>query len=128
VASPVAGRIPATCAAIGKAILAYNDSLVDQIIADGLKRRTRHSVTESSALRAALAEVRRLDFATELEESRAGLACVASPIVVDGVVRSAISLTMPVTEFAPTSLGPTVRSVVGRLSQVLSSRSVSHNL
>jgi len=121
VASPVAGRIPATCAAIGKAILAYDDALVDELIADGLERRTRHSVIEPTSLRAALAEVRRTGVATELEEARVGLACVASPIVVDGAVRAAISLTMPVQEFSPLSLGPTVRNTVARLSRELSS-------
>ncbi len=122
VASPVAGRIPATCAAIGKAILAHDDALVDEVVADGLERRTRHSVIEPTALRAALAEVRRSGVATELEEARMGLACVASPIIVDGTVRAAISLTMPVQEFSPLSLGPTVKHTVARLSRELSSK------
>jgi DNA-binding IclR family transcriptional regulator len=121
VASPVAGRIPATCAAIGKAILAYDEALVHDVIARGLERRTRHSVMEPSILRAALVDVRRTGVATELEEARMGLACVASPIIVDGTVRAAISLTMPVQEFAPLSLGPTVKSTVARLSRELSS-------
>ena len=124
VASPVAGRIPANCAAIGKAILAYDEALIDQVIAGGLERRTRHSVIAPSTLRAALADVRRSGIATELEEARMGLACIASPIIVDGDVRAAISLTMPVQEFAPLSLGPTVRNTVARLSRELSSKSV----
>jgi DNA-binding IclR family transcriptional regulator len=121
VASPVAGRIPATCAAIGKAILAYNDQLVDDVIANGLQRRTRHSVSDPTLLRSALADVRRTGIASELEEARIGLACVASPIIIDGSVHAAISLTMPVTAFSPMSLGPTVKSMVAKLSKELSS-------
>jgi DNA-binding IclR family transcriptional regulator len=81
-------------------------------------------VIDPSTLRAALADVRRSGIATELEEARMGLACIASPIIVDGDVRAAISLTMPVQEFAPLSLGPTVRNTVARLSRELSSKSV----
>ena len=121
VASPVAGRIPATCAAIGKAILAYNDELVDDVVAHGLQRRTRHSVSDPVVLRSALAEVRRTGIASELDEARVGLACVASPIIVDGSVHAAISLTMPVAAFSPLSLGPMVKSTVAKLSKEMSS-------
>jgi DNA-binding IclR family transcriptional regulator len=121
VASPVAGRIPANCAAIGKAILANNETLVDDMIARGLERRTRNSMVEPSTLRAELVEVRRSGIATELEEARMGLACIASPIIVDGSVRAAISLTMTVREFAPVSFGSTVKNTVERLSRELSS-------
>jgi len=120
VASPVAGRIPATCAAIGKAILAYDEALLDDVIASGLKRRTRHSVTDPSALRAALAEVRTNGVATEFEEARMGLACVASAVFVEGVARAAISLTMPVADFDPQRLGPAVRTATARISRSLS--------
>jgi DNA-binding IclR family transcriptional regulator len=121
VASPVAGRIPATCAAIGKAILAYDDELVKKIVSTGLKRRTRLSVIDPETLRSALIEIRQTGIAREFEETRMGLACVASPIIVDGSVRAAISLTMPVNSFEPATLGPIVRNVAIRLGRSLSS-------
>lgn len=120
VASHVGGRIPATCTAIGKAILAYDDELVQAAIDEGLSKRTRYSITDPDHLRATLVETKRTGLAVELEESRIGLACVASPIVVDGNVRAALSLTTPVTVFDARSLGPAVRMTAMRLSRALS--------
>jgi len=120
VASHIGGRIPATCTAVGKAILAFDDGLLETAIAEGLARRTKYSMVDPALLRAALAETRRTGIAVELEEARTGLACVASPLIVDGHVRAALSLTMPVSTFDPRALGPAVRTTALRLSKALS--------
>lgn len=120
VAQHVGGRIPATCTAIGKAILAYDDVLLQSAIAEGLSKRTRFSITDPDHLRATLAETRRTGLAVELEESRIGLACVASPIMVDGSVRAALSLTTPVAAFEARGLGQAIRMTAVRLSRALS--------
>jgi DNA-binding IclR family transcriptional regulator len=126
VASHVGGRIPATCTAVGKAILAHDDELLEAAIEAGLVRRTRYSMTDAVLLRASLAETRRSGIAVELEEARVGLACVASPIVIDGTVRAALSLTTPVHSFEPRAFGPAVRASAARLSRALSThRAVS---
>jgi DNA-binding IclR family transcriptional regulator len=120
VASHIGGRIPATCTAVGKAILAHDDELLEAVIEAGLVRRTRYSMTDAVLLRASLAETRRSGVAVELEEARVGLACVASPIVIDGTVRAALSLTSPVHSFEPRAFGPAVRASAARLSRALS--------
>jgi DNA-binding IclR family transcriptional regulator len=120
VASHIGGRIPATCTAVGKAILAHDDELLEAVIEAGLIRRTRYSMTDAVVLRASLAETRRSGIAVELEEARVGLACVASPIIIDGTVRAALSLTAPVHSFEPRAFGPAVRASAVRLSRALS--------
>ena len=120
VASHVGGRIPATCTAIGKAILAYDEALVETAIGEGLTRRTRFSITDPDQLRVSLADTKRTGLATELEESRIGLACVASPIIVDGTVRAALSLTTPVAAFDASGLGQAIRATSLRLARALS--------
>ena len=104
----------------GKAILAHDDALLETVIDAGLIRRTRYSMTDAILLRASLAETRRSGIAVELEEARVGLACVASPIIIDGTVRAALSLTAPVHSFEPRAFGPAVRMTAARLSRVLS--------
>jgi DNA-binding IclR family transcriptional regulator len=120
VASHIGGRIPATCTAVGKAILASDEVLIEAAIVEGLTRRTRYSMTDPVQLRASLAETRRTGIAVELEEARAGLACVASPIVVNDHVRAALSVTIPVNSFEPKTTGPSVRMAAVRLSRMLS--------
>ena len=124
VASNIGGRIPATCTAAGKAILAFDDDLLETVIDEGLVRRTRFSMTDPGPLRASLHETKRTAIAVELEEARVGLACVASPIVVDGNVRAALSLTVPVQDFEPRTLGLAVRKTAVRLSRMLSTNRV----
>lgn len=120
VASHIGGRMPATCTAVGKAILAFNDELLETVINEGLTRRTRYSMTDPGPLRTSLQETKLSGIAVELEEARVGLACVASPIIVDGNVRAALSLTMPVQSFEPKTLGPVVRMTAVKLSRMLS--------
>jgi DNA-binding IclR family transcriptional regulator len=83
--SKVGGRGPAHCTARGKAILAFSGpETVDQVIAAGLVRRTPYTTVLPRLLREQLAEVRRLGFAMELEESSIGIACTAAPIFAQG--------------------------------------------
>jgi DNA-binding IclR family transcriptional regulator len=77
VASPVAGRIPATCAAIGKAMLAHNPVALGSAINGGLTRLTRFSIVDRNVMRSELAKVQRTMIATDYEEARIGLWCAA---------------------------------------------------
>jgi DNA-binding IclR family transcriptional regulator len=120
VASPVAGRIPATCSALGKALLAHNASALATALAGDLIRRTRYSVTEAKVLRSQLAQVRRSGIAAEREEARLGLSCVASPVMIDSRAQAALSLTGPVGVFDPDRAGYAVRRTALRLSKALS--------
>lgn len=77
----VGGRQPAHCTAVGKAILAYQDSPIHRSAATPpLTRKTRYSIATGTALDAELQKVRALNIAYEREESLAGFGCVAAPI------------------------------------------------
>ena len=125
VASPLGGRMPASCTAVGKAILAFDDEALERALDAGLTRRTPHSITDPALLRAALRETKRTSVATELEEARVSLACVASPIIVDGQVRAALSVTMPARLLDPPTHCPLVRAAAAALSRTLSANRFS---
>jgi DNA-binding IclR family transcriptional regulator len=122
VASPVAGRIPATCTALGKALLAHNPVAIEDATRSDMVRRTRHSITQAAVLRSQLAQVRRVGFAFEYQEARIGLACVASPVMTGKSAAAAISITGPSDSFDPLLSARGVRTAARRLSKVLGER------
>lgn len=90
--SRVGGRQPAHCTAVGKAILAYNDSAD---AADLGNRKTRYSIGSSAQLTAELAKVRARGVAFDREESLPGFGCVAAPIGDPGEAIAAVSICGP---------------------------------
>jgi DNA-binding IclR family transcriptional regulator len=80
--SRVGHAIPMHSSGIGKAVLAgYTDHGIERYVArSGLTARTEHTITTLEALRAEIAEVRRLGYALDREENVPGVACVAAPI------------------------------------------------
>ncbi|WP_225333535.1 IclR family transcriptional regulator [Halomicrobium urmianum] len=83
--------------ALGKAILAersgeYVDEYLD---AYGLPAATENTITDAEAFREELATVHDRGYAVEDEERREGIRSVAVPIIVDGSVVGAISLSGP---------------------------------
>lgn len=89
----VGGRYSAVCTALGKALLAYqSEDEIRRVIAAGLPRRTRYSITRPSDLLSQLADVRSTRLAFEREESTLGQYCIASPILVDGQAIAAVGL------------------------------------
>jgi DNA-binding IclR family transcriptional regulator len=91
------GRMPAYCTGLGKAMLAYDDSAAESVMAAELPRRTQHTITESDVLRSSLAQVRTAGVAFDHTESYEGLGCVAAPIRNSGRAIAAVSVTGPVT-------------------------------
>jgi len=87
----VGGRQPAHCTAVGKAILADNDTSEVDLNA----RRTRFSIATGSQLAAELAKVRAHGVAFEREESLPGFGCVAAPIGPVGRAVAAVSVCGP---------------------------------
>lgn len=84
---------PAHCTSVGKALLAYRDAQVDEVIARGLCRRTEHTITDPATLRAELARVRATGIATDVEEAMEGVVCTAVGLAGAGVLPiAAISL------------------------------------
>jgi DNA-binding IclR family transcriptional regulator len=88
----VGGRQPAHCAAVGKAMLAYN-SHAD--IVDLTTRKTRYSISTPAQLRDELAQVKARGVAFDREESLPGFGCVAAPIGAPGEAVAAVSVCGP---------------------------------
>ncbi|WP_329445634.1 IclR family transcriptional regulator [Streptomyces canus] len=95
-ASGVGGRLPASCTAVGKALLAHeNLDDLKHFLPSPLPALTPHSVTDIDRLIAQLRPIRQGELAREREEARLGLACVAAPIVVRGFAVGALSVARP---------------------------------
>ena len=89
-------RQPASCSGLGKAMLAYGTPQeVRAVVEAGLPRRTRHSITEPGRFARELDRIRESGVAHDREEAALGLACVAAPIVADGRVAAAVSVSGP---------------------------------
>jgi IclR family KDG regulon transcriptional repressor len=79
--SDIGVRKPAYCTAEGLAILAFQSpSLVEEIIARGLKARTPKTNTNPRMLWKMLERVRQEGYAIEDEQSEAGMRSIAAPI------------------------------------------------
>ena len=75
-------RAPATCTAMGKAMLAADFREVRSIVGPGpYPRRTEHSITSYEELVTELAEIQRLGYAVDRQELNLGVWCVAAPIL-----------------------------------------------
>ena len=113
-------RRPATCSALGKAILAFSrKDVVREVVEAGLERRTRYSITEVPRLLRELTKVRETGLAHESEESVLGLIGVAAPIMLEGRAVGAVGVTLR----APAA--PTAR-IVGEVRAAARSISQRH--
>lgn len=114
-------RRPATCSALGKAILAFSrKDVLRAVVEAGLERRTRYSITEVPRLQRELTKVRETGLAQESEESVLGLVGIAAPIMLDGRAVGAVGVTLrapatPATPFA--RLAGEVRAAARTISQ-----------
>jgi IclR family acetate operon transcriptional repressor len=85
---------PYHATACGKAILAFlPESECAALLAKPMHAFTLHTVTDATALRAELARIRALGWATDMEEHEPGGICVARPVMdVAGRVCGAVSV------------------------------------
>jgi DNA-binding IclR family transcriptional regulator len=89
--------------ALGKAILGHLPrSQVEEIVAErGLPTTTENTITDEDALYEELDEVAERGWAFDDEENWRGLRCIGAPILTDdGVVKGAISLSVPKNQLA----------------------------
>lgn len=94
--------IPAHACALGKALLAYDGDVLEQVFANPAGRRsmTGETVTDPAALRAQLTGVRSTGVATEAEEAVLGECGIAVPLVdTSGDVTGAMGLVVPSAEW-----------------------------
>jgi DNA-binding IclR family transcriptional regulator len=119
--SRVAGRLPLSCTATGKAMLAYSSHhLLGQVVAAGLASYTPHSVATPMALAAQLERVRRDGVAVEIEETRVGHASLAAPVLgARRTVVAALSITLPTARLSVPRLSVPLRNAAMGLSKRL---------
>ena len=88
---------PAHCTSVGKAILAYQPTVVlDKFLADRLVRFTDKTITDPATLKRDLALTRTRGYSVDHAEHQPGLHCVGAPIRdVSGRVFAAISASGP---------------------------------
>ncbi|SOD60371.1 transcriptional regulator, IclR family [Streptomyces zhaozhouensis] len=119
-------RLPAHCTAVGKMLLAsLSAEELDARLPDGgeLPAMTANSITDVTALRAALTEIAARGVATESQESNADVTCVAAPVRDrSGRVVAALSVSVPMirwSEARQRELTELARQGAGRLSERL---------
>jgi len=122
--SRVGGRMPLYCTAIGKALIAGSaPELLGDVIAAGLVRRTRRTITDPDVLRTHLERVEHAGAAYEFEESTAGIVCVAAPVLdATGRPVAAISLMGPAGRFRPGSQAAALRAGAAGVAATLARR------
>jgi DNA-binding IclR family transcriptional regulator len=90
----VGSRLPASCTALGKALLAHSEiPIVRSVLSKTLPRCSARSIVLPRVLLEQLAEVRKQGVAYDFEELQPGLFCVAVPVIQQGRPVAAVSLT-----------------------------------
>ena len=100
--STIGMRNPLHSTSLGKALLAFRPAAeIDERIAGmELERRAPNTITDPAALREALTTTRERGYAEEIEESEAGVRCLAVPIFDHlGKSMAAISMSFPLFRF-----------------------------
>jgi DNA-binding IclR family transcriptional regulator len=126
VSLPPGSRAPATCTAMGKAMLAVAPGDLRAAVGPGpYPSRTEHSVTSYDALVAELAEVRRLGYALDRQELSLGVWCVAAPIRGTGQPGAAGGQPAAISVCARRRLDPDDEERLGQLTIIAASRIAS---
>jgi DNA-binding IclR family transcriptional regulator len=94
----VGDRMPATCSALGKALLAFSPpERLTTLLELDFTRRTHASITSIDRLIEDLSRTKRAGAGVDRGEAFPGIVCVAAPIIVQSRVVAAVSLAGPVT-------------------------------
>lgn len=91
-------ELPAHCSGVGKVLLsALSEETLDRIVRErGLPQFTDNTITELSALKTELAQVRKKGYAIDNEEIEEGLKCAAAPLRdSEGKIVAAVSISVP---------------------------------
>jgi DNA-binding IclR family transcriptional regulator len=117
--SKIGFRVPASCTAVGKAMLAFGPrETASLVLGQGLLRRTPFSIVTPNLLVTQLRRIRESGVAYDHEECRLGMACVAAPVLdADGMAVAAISITGRSGTFGAEKLGSVVRKAAVAISR-----------
>jgi len=116
--SKVGGRNPAHCTAVGKALLAWTYPTDERLLVWArehapLARPTDRTIDRPEALAHEMARIRTEGFAKDMEESEAGVRCVAAPVFFGGEAPvAAISISAPKGRLPATRMREVVRSLL----------------
>jgi len=114
--SRIGARFPATCTALGKAILAYSPrATVMDVIGHPLTRVTPRSISLRNQFVEQLDKAHAVGYAIEREEACHGTICVAAPVLRDGEAIAAVSLSVP-TAVVARAASDAGLDVLGRLT------------
>lgn len=117
--SRIGGRAPSTCTALGKALLAFaGEDTISRALDHGIARRTARTLTDPSALRRNLDQIRLDGVAFDHEEMATGLWCVAAPIMSGTRPVGAVSVSGQWFDEEPTS-ARYVQQVAATLSRLV---------
>jgi len=120
--SRVGGRLPLTCTAVGKALLAFSSGEIQEsVLTQPLRRISQRSIVDPARLRRELAEIRNTGLAFEREENTPGRGCVAAPVLVQGEALAALSISVPITHYTVPPLAAAVKTAALALSRQLRS-------
>lgn len=116
--SRIGGRVPAFCTGVGKAIMAWDEDKIEEVIDAGLPQWTPYTITDPDEFRAVLAQVREEGVAYDRQEITEGLNCIAAPIYGRGHVPvAAISVSGPYGSFKPEDYREPVTRVAAAASK-----------
>src|SRR5579863_9985043 len=116
-------RIPLHATSDGKVLLAYlPEAELTECLTPPLARFTDRTITDADEFPRLLAEVRRQDYATAVEELEAGLTAIAAPVRnAEGAVVASISASGPSFRIPPDRI-PALAGVVKRAAAEVSRR------
>jgi DNA-binding IclR family transcriptional regulator len=121
--SAVGGRLPASCTATGKVLLALSENgqaQLDLLRAEELPQLTSRTVTSLGDLHRQLAQIRGRGFAVEVEETMPQYGSIAVPVVSsDGRVLAAISVTESSSRLTVRRLLPELRSAAATAARAI---------
>src|SRR5512134_188388 len=125
VISRVGLHMPVHATAAGKALIAFDseEELRKRFHASNLPTFTKNTITATDELLSNLGAVRKLDYATDLEEFEEGLRCIAGPVRdYTRKVIAAISVSGPAHRLSDEKIAQSVGPEVARCARSLSMR------
>lgn len=110
--SRIGGRVPGYATGVGKAIIAWDETLIAQTVTKGMHAWTPRTITDPEEFREVLAQIRAEGVAYDREEITLGLSCVAAPVFGRGQVPvAAMSVSGPTDTFDPEAHIPVLRRI-----------------
>ncbi|MEO3795490.1 IclR family transcriptional regulator [Nonomuraea sp. B10E15] len=115
----VGGRMPLTCTASGKVLLAHcKPDFRERVLREsGFARRTPRSITDRAALDRELSEVRRRKYAVDREEFQTGTASVAVPVLARSGTAAAVTVSAPSDRLSVPTVVPALHATAAAISR-----------